>query len=193
MEKVSADIASLIANRRTVKPDRYTGKTIDDQVIEQLLEAANWAPTHGYTEPWRFIVYTEEGKEELISILNKLDVEAAGENEIRYQKLRARVMQSSHIIAIGMQRGENPKIPVIEEAQSVAMAVQNMWLLASSMGIGAYWSTGAQAYNAPLTEALGWDLDRDLAMGFFYIGDFEGEWPAGRRISSVGEKTRWVK
>lgn len=190
MEETTID---LIAKRRTIKPDRYTGATIDDQEIRELLEAANWAPTHGYTEPWRFVVFTEDGKERLIDLLYKLDVEDHGENDVRYSKLRARVERSSHIIAIGMKRGSNPKIPAIEEAQAVAAAVQNMWLLASAKGLGAYWSTGAIGYDERLSKALGWDEEGDTAMGFFYIGEFTGEWPEGRRLSPITDKVRWER
>lgn len=189
MEK---SITTYIEQRRTIKPDKYTGATLDDQVIREMLEAANWAPTHGYTEPWRFVIFTEEGKEELIQLLYKLDVAEHGENEVRYAKIRARVERSSHIIAIGMRRGENPKIPFIEEAQAVAAAVQNMWLVASGKGLGAYWSTGSVGYSNELTDALGWDSSRgDSAMGLLYVGEYNGEWPQGRRISGYTEKVRW--
>lgn len=30
-----------------------------------LLEAANWAPTHGKTEPWRFVVLGRQGMQAL--------------------------------------------------------------------------------------------------------------------------------
>ena len=38
------------------------GSKIDNAVIRDLLELANWAPTHGRTEPWRFIVYEGDAK-----------------------------------------------------------------------------------------------------------------------------------
>lgn len=33
------------------------GKRTPDEQIMQLLALADWAPTHGYTEPWRFVVF----------------------------------------------------------------------------------------------------------------------------------------
>ncbi|MEZ5022407.1 MAG: nitroreductase family protein [Chitinophagales bacterium] len=32
------------------------GKTISDKDFMEVLELANWAPTHGFTEPWRFVL-----------------------------------------------------------------------------------------------------------------------------------------
>ena len=36
--------------------------------LEQMLEAANWAPTHGRTEPWRFVVLGADALQEMISL-----------------------------------------------------------------------------------------------------------------------------
>ena len=41
-------------------------------VIEQLLEAANWAPTHGRTEPWKFVVLGRAQQEELLDLTLKV-------------------------------------------------------------------------------------------------------------------------
>lgn len=40
-------------------------------VLEEMCEAANWAPTHGITEPWRFVILQGEA----IERLNQLKVE----------------------------------------------------------------------------------------------------------------------
>src|SRR5580658_10637129 len=53
-------LSEIVINRRSTKPVDFNGKPIDDQQILQLLELANWAPSHGLTEPWRFIVYSGE-------------------------------------------------------------------------------------------------------------------------------------
>ena len=41
-------------------------------VIEELLEAANWAPTHGRTEPWKFVVLGRAQQEELLDLTLKV-------------------------------------------------------------------------------------------------------------------------
>jgi len=40
--------------------------------IEQLLEAANWAPTHGKTEPWRWVVLSEDGLQDMIKVTDQV-------------------------------------------------------------------------------------------------------------------------
>ena len=52
-------LSSVIKNRRTTKPPELNGQKIADEQISQLLELADWAPTHANTEPWKFVVYTD--------------------------------------------------------------------------------------------------------------------------------------
>ncbi|MGY8689040.1 MAG: nitroreductase family protein, partial [Verrucomicrobiales bacterium] len=47
-------ITSIIRQRRSVKPTMMSPDSVPREMIELMLENANWAPTHGLTEPWRF-------------------------------------------------------------------------------------------------------------------------------------------
>lgn len=185
----------IISNRRTIKPDQYTGERVPDQLIEEILAAANWAPTHGYTEPWRFSVFTEDGLATLGEFMANLDQPDPNDehfNQMRYDRLRNRPLKCSHVIGIGMKRGNNPKVPEIEEICSVATSVQNMWLTAHALGLGAYWSTGSMAFTDEMRDFFGLSGD-DRSLGLFYIGKPAVPHPQGRRISGIEEKVRWVR
>ncbi len=186
-------LKDIIAHRRTTKPDDYSGQLIDDHIIESILETANWAPTHGYTEPWRFTVFTGEGLAELGEFLARLDqpdLEATDFNQRRFDRLRGRPLKSSHVIGIGLKRGDNPKVPEVEEVCSVAMAVQNMWLTAHALGVAAYWSTGKLAFRDETRAFFGLD-EEDRSLGFFYMGIAAKPPMPGRRLSKIEEKVSW--
>lgn len=188
-------LKEIISERRTIKPDQYTGEKVDDLLIQQILEAANWAPTHGYTEPWRFTVFTDDGLATLGDFLANYDQpnkDAEDFNQIRYDRLRNSPLKCSHVIGIGMKRGDNPKIPEIEEICSTAMAVQNMWLTAHALGLASYWSTGAKAFSPEMRELFGLG-ENDLSLGLFFIGKPANPNPTGRRLSGIEDKTQWVK
>jgi nitroreductase len=58
-------VLTLIQERRSfglkdLKPD-----PVPREIVEQLLHAAQWAPNHGHTEPWRFMIYMGEGRRAL--------------------------------------------------------------------------------------------------------------------------------
>lgn len=188
-------LKDIIENRRTIKPDQYTGERVSDAITEDILASANWAPTHGYTEPWRFSVFTEDGLAtlgEFLANLDQPDQKVEDFNQMRYDRLRNTPLKCSHVIGIGMKRGGNPKIPKVEEICSVAMAVQNMWLTAHAHGLGSYWSTGAMAFTDEMRDFFGLSGE-DISLGLFYIGKPAVVHPTGRRLSGIEEKVRWVR
>jgi len=186
-------LAQIIAERRTIKPDTFTGELIADSEIQKILEQANWAPTHGYTEPWRFVVYKGEALKQLGQFMADYDQpnkDVEGFNEIRYNKLLNKPLLASHVIGLAMKPGSNPKIPEIEEICAVAMAVQNMWLYLHSLGYGAIWSTPGFAFNDEFRDFMKLD-ESHKSMGLFYIGQASKSNPVGRRVSTIDTKVRW--
>ena len=186
----------LIKSRRSVFPKNYLeDKKVDDHIVSQLLENANWAPTHKLTEPWRFVVFSNEGLAKLAEFqaaCYKQVTEKDGSfREERYQNLKTKPMQSSHIIAIGMRRDPEKRIPEIEEIGAVFCAIQNMYLTATAYGIGCYLSTGGVTYFEEAKEFFGWGKE-DRRIGFLNIGVPSSEPSLGKR-KPLGEKVRWIK
>ncbi|HET9054111.1 MAG TPA: nitroreductase, partial [Cyclobacteriaceae bacterium] len=131
-------VNALLRNRRSIFPKDYTGEKVDDVIIHQMLENANWAPTHKFTEPWRFIVFTGEGLKKLGSIQSGLyekKSKAEGTfDETKYNNLLTKPLESSHIILVYMKRDERKSVPEVEELGSTFIAVQNMHLTAAAHG-----------------------------------------------------------
>jgi nitroreductase len=187
------DVLDAIRLRRSVKPERLRPDPVARTLVEQLLDAANWAPSHGLTEPWRFVVFTGEGRRALhAAMVETLEPEghpAPGPDDPRRRKLEEKNLNAPVIVAIVCHPGPAPKIVEHEEIASTAIAVHNMHLLARSMGLAAFWSSGAKAFDPRIARFL------ELApparcLGFLYVGWPAGPWPEGRR-GPVGEKVRW--
>jgi len=51
-----ASVEKLIKARRSIFPADYSGEAVSREALLRAMGAANWAPTHGKTEPWRFVV-----------------------------------------------------------------------------------------------------------------------------------------
>lgn len=181
----------LIRTRRSVfVPQFEFGKIIPDDIIWQLLENANWAPSHKRTEPWRFTVFTGAGLQKLADFQANLYKETAGFkfNEDKYKKLLAMPLQCSHVIALGMERSAD--LPEIEDVEAVACAVQNLALSAHAYGLGGFWSSGGVTYNEEAKAFF--DLGpADKLLGFFNLGYVRTPGSAGKR-GPVQGKTRWV-
>jgi nitroreductase len=187
-------INHIIHRRRSVYPVQYMDAEVRQEIVEQMLENANRAPTHKRTEPWRFVVYYGEGRRtlgELQAAVYKKVTEADGTfKEERYRNLLNSPMKSSHIILVYMKRDPARSVPEIEEVGAVFCAIQNMYLTATAYGIGCYMSTGGITYFEEAKKAFGLEPD-DRIIGFVHVGIPRGETPVSDR-RPVREKTRWI-
>lgn len=187
------EINALIRNRRSTLPAQFeTGKKVDDEVVNQILENATWAPSHGQTEPWKFVVFTGEGLQTLANFQAELYKQEAGENfkEATYKNLSANPLKASHVIALCLKRDPNKKFPEVEEVAAVSCAVQNIYLSVTAYGLGGYWTTGGVTYKASAKPFFGLGED-DKLLGFFYLGHVATPSPQGKR-KPLAEKVEWV-
>jgi nitroreductase len=187
------NVQETITARRSIKPATLNGKKIPDQQITQLLSLANWAPTHGYTEPWRFVVYSGDAVRQFClrhAEMYKDNTPPEKFNPAKYQKQQHNGDKTSHIIAVYMQRGNNPNITALEEICATAAAVQNILLGAEALGISILWSTGGAVLQPAMKEYLGLN-EEDLVIGLLYMGYTDEPVTPGRR-TPVEAKTKWI-
>lgn len=183
-------IEHIIENRRAVYPEQYNGEKISKEEIHTVLQSANWAPTHRRTEPWRFKVFHGEAQHKLAHFMADTYKNTTEKfSERSYEKMKTNPVKAGCVIAICMQRDPKESVPEWEEIASTAMAVQNMWLTASQMRIGTYWSSPAvKDHLGELVEMAG----GERCLGFFYMGKYDGELPEGTRKTSIEDKTDWI-
>jgi nitroreductase len=188
------EISHLLRNRRSVFPDQLAaGKQIPEETVREILENATWAPNHGHTEPWHFVVFSGKGLNTLADFQSQLYKAGAGERfkEATYQKLQKNPLLASHVIALCMKRDPNKKHPEIEEVEAVACAVQNIYLSVTAYGLGGYWTTGGITYNAEAKSFFGLG-EEDKLLGFFYLG-YIAVPPVQSKRKPLQDKVVWIK
>jgi nitroreductase len=186
-------LQEIVINRRSIKSAALDGRKIDDQQIRQLLELANWAPTHGLTEPWRFVVYSGDAVQQFCrrhAELYRQNTPPEKFNPAKYEKQQHNGDKASHLIAVYMQRGGNPNITVLEEICATAAAVQNILLGAEALGIAVLWSTGGMILQPAINQYLGL-REEDLVIGLLSLGYTDEPAKPGRR-TAIEEKTKWI-
>ncbi len=183
-------IVKNIQNRRSVFPAQYNDKPITKEEILRVLNAANWAPTHKRTEPWRFKVLHGSSQVALGKFLAETYKQTTDNfSEFTFNKLLTNPVKAGCVIVICMQRDPNESIPEWEEIAATAMAVQNMWLTAQDMNIGAYWSSpGLIKFMDNFIEMN----EGEKCLGFFYMGNYDEQLPEGTRKTSIEQKTVWL-
>lgn len=184
-------LSTIIKNRRSIFPESYTQQEIPTAVIEQILESANYAPTHKLTQPWRFTVIRKEGKAKLGAELGRIYKETVPAEKFlqkKYDSFGQKTSQAEVILAINIQFHED-KLPNWEEIAAVGCAVQNMALTAESLNVGAYWS------SPPLIDHLGDFLglaENENCYGLFYMGYHDAEQREANR-TPMADKVKWIE
>merc|ERR1712154_197666 len=122
--------------RRSMFLQDLNGMAAPEEAVEQMLDAANWAPTHGLTQPWRFSVFRRStGQiEEFFNlqmtasanmINNPQHIAPAEEKKAlekfmsKHPKKKKEIAKCSHVIAISMKRKGNPE-KVMPEWEEIA-------------------------------------------------------------------------
>ncbi|MFQ5448431.1 MAG: nitroreductase family protein, partial [Saprospiraceae bacterium] len=118
MTVTPAQVNELIRKRRAIFPNSFTGKPITRETIEEILENANWAPTHRLTEPWRFKVLVSGALERLSKYLGEYYKSHTPEedfSELKFTKAKGKPMKSACVIAVCMKRDPEERVPEWEE------------------------------------------------------------------------------
>jgi len=170
-----AQTTDLIRRRRSIKPvDMDPTRTVDHDLLLELIENATWAPNHGLTEPWKFHVFQAEARHSLVEIMQQTYQATTPPAEFRADKMKKmgdNPLLAPVVIAAVMERNGGAKIPELEEIEALACALQNLQLSATAAGLGCYWS------SPPLLDAgmfkiwLGIRAE-DRCTGLIYLG-----WP----------------
>ncbi len=188
-----SEINAVIRDRRTIYPEQYSDRVVHEEIVRELLTNATWAPTHGKTQPWKFIVFSGDGRKKLMKIVEdqyRNSTSPADFNEKKLERTRSRIEKSSVLILLVMNRTLDSKIPEIEEIEAVACAAQNILLTATAHGLGAFWSSPKYFYSPEANAAF--DLKpEDLIQGIIYLGYPNRDWPKSHR-KPIEYITDWV-
>ena len=187
-------LQTIIKERRSVSWAKMNGKIVPDETMDQILALADWAPTHGRTEPWRFLVYRGEALKQFGRDHADLYWKHTPEEkrqQTTYDKLVHNVDLASHLVVAVMKRGDNPKIPQIEEVAAASAAIQNVLLGATALGISSFWSSGGLTHRHELKEFLQLAPD-DIVMGLIYFGYTDEPAKEGVRNTPWNEKVKWL-
>ncbi len=178
-----SEITEIIRDRRSIQPKDYSPREVQRDIIDHVLGNAVWAPTHGMTQPWRFVVFTSGARDRLSLFLGEEYKRTTPPERFlqrKYDNHVQRPLQSSVVVALGLVRDPHGKIPLQEEQYSMACAVQNMHLTCTAYGLGGFWNTGPVITGPEMVRFLGLGPD-DQCLGLFYMGYPAGEWPKGYR------------
>ena len=168
------DLATLLRSRRSVR--KYQARPVSREQIEQIVEAARWAPSPHGRQPWRFVVLTRQEPKTLLAdrmgVTWRENLEMDGQDDsivnIRLEKSRQRILTAPAIILPCLYLEDLDRYPDekrqsdenIMAIQSLGAAIQNMLLMTYDLGLDAGWMCAPLFCPEVVCEAL--DLDMHL-------------------------------
>ncbi len=146
-------IIDTILRRRSIR--HFTPEPVDDETLTLLLKAAMSAPTACNSQPWEFIVVTQE------EVLE----------QIRGKLLFARYKAPAAIVVCGNVGIANNSAARDHWVQDCSAAIENILIAVAGLELGAVW-IGIYPYPSkikPISEVLGIP-ENVIPLGMVYVG-----------------------
>ncbi len=137
----------VIRERRDMR--HFISKPIPTDILQRLLEAAHFAPSVGYMQPWRFIRITNQAvRKQIYTLVDEERMntaDALGERRNEFMRLKVEgILDCGELLVTALCDNREKHIfgrrtlPEMDLA-SVSAAIQNMWLAARAEGLGMGW------------------------------------------------------
>ena len=162
------DVFEAIYGRQSVgvhRPD-----PVPRDVIEKLLSAAVQAPNHYHERPWRFMVFTGDGRRRLgeaIAASGKRCYPDSPEPALAAERLKP--LKSPLVIAVAVDPPRHQYLLEIDNVCAVACATQNLLLAAHALGLATHWKD-CGANEDPIFKSFFGLTDEQRVIALLYIG-----------------------
>jgi nitroreductase len=167
MEVDAMDVFEAIGQRRSVRS--YEDRDVEEEKLQQVLEAGRLAPSASNRQEWKFVVVRdEELRQRLVEAANGQGM--VGEAPV---VIAACAVQHDHIMACG-----HPCFLV-----DVAIAIDHMTLAARALGLGTCW---IGAFNQEKVRAVLGIPDSVEVVELLPLG-YPKEWPGARPRKPLDE------
>ncbi len=207
MESLPAAARALleqICARRSIR--RYRPDPIPRAWAAALLEAARWAPSAHNRQPWRFVVMeNQDVRARLAQAMGERLAEDLRRDGVPEERIaeevarsRERIVAAPLAVLVCLSMAEMDRYPDARRqaaertmaVQSVAMAGQNMLLMAHALGLGACWICAPLFCPEVVREVLGLPADWE-PQGMILVG-FPAGPPRPKPRRPVEAFTRWM-
>jgi nitroreductase len=190
------DVFDAIKNRRSIR--HYKTDPIDDKTVQQVLEAAHWAPSWGNIQCWRFIVVRDPKiKSEVAETLTKVKID----NEWVENAACNSIKQAPVLVVLCAEKGKAgcdiEGNPVTDKGEywymfDIALAMENLTLAAHALGLGTVIVGGFNAVKVAqiLCVPAGYAVVTLTPLG---VPDNKGQISPRKKLSEVLYKEKYGK
>ncbi len=184
------NIKEVIYGRRTVR--KFKNDPVSDSIINEILEAGTWAPSHGNNQPWEFVLIGNNTRKKLaeayVQFMENGPLKNPAIPDERKQGMRAFAQNFGDaplLLAVVSAPALNP-LDVYDFPMSTAAAIQNIFLSAWDKGVGGVWLSFG---NSPAAHSILEVAEQGKIAGILAMGYPEMVMPAQPRVS-VADKLK---
>lgn len=164
-------LKEIIEQRKSIFPKDYSETGISQEIIDEILNSAKFAPNHKRTKPWRFKIFKDGEKEKLALEMQEIYKSTQAPQvflEKKYNDIGFKINKADAVVSIIVNF--SGMVPEWEEIAAVSMALQNMYLTCTANGVGCYWSSPKIVDH--LKESLTIE-ENQKCLGLFYMGKLD--------------------
>ncbi|MBD5129114.1 MAG: nitroreductase family protein [Ruminococcaceae bacterium] len=189
-----------IETRRSIR--KFDGREVPRELLEQIVAAGLCAPSSKNRQPWRFIVTTDNSKQDALSAMERglerekrepylpesADYLADAEHTLKIMRQSSAVIFVVNTLGAELSQAltVDERVYEICNAQSIGAAMQNMSLAAVELGLGSLWICNTFFAQRELNEWLNTgELFSALAVGY------AAESPSQRPRKPISETVEW--
>ena len=184
-------IVETIKARRTVRA--FRSDPIADDVVNELLEAATWAPSHFNAQPWEFALIGRQTRDQLRPIFRDMLENGPLKNpevpEDKKAMMRAFMQDfggAPVMLAVSCPPATIPS-DIVDHPLATGAAIQNLLLAAWERNIGGVWLSIGQ--HPAVKAALGVP-EAHSVIGVLPLGYFDAAPPALPRTPAADKLKR---
>jgi coenzyme F420-0:L-glutamate ligase / coenzyme F420-1:gamma-L-glutamate ligase len=163
-----SNVSDALRNRRSIR--KYTRQPVPTEILQEILEAATYAPSAHNAQPWRFIILSEtQPKRRLAQAMAqawltdlKKDGTPQGDRAALADASVERFTNAPILVVTCLTLKDMQQYPDEERqkserdlaVQSLSAATQNMLLAAHASGLGACWYCAPVFCKTAVRQAL---------------------------------------
>ncbi len=203
-------VEEAIKKRRSIR--RYKDKPVSVSQIKKIIEAGTFAPSGKNSQTWRFTVLTDNEKNKVTTLMDKklkALTQKHGKPVMGSSINSCKIMKEAPVLVLVWNTGASFESPRLQEmlsklhlvwpnaeklghmalVQGVSAAIQNMLLMAHSMGLGSLWLADVYYVFDELTEYFdtSWELVAGVSFGYPDENEMNKNPPSKLSVDEVTE------
>jgi nitroreductase len=193
----SQKLLKIIKKRASVRV--YKPGKVSDEQIQTILEAARWAPSGANTQPWEFVLTRDQKKMKRVrEIYSREWKKRKLEDPVHYKGLKKDYVGDVSVLVLvcGDPRTKNVYLTTRQPADreklfhaSIANAVEQLMLIAASMGLGTVWVSVREEVEGELRKIF--QVPEPLRLLWFVPIGHAQTWPRPKPRREISDMAHW--